>query len=528
MLYRSTRSTAPVTASDAFGFEDAVRTGLSADGGLFVPTSVPQYNAQEWSQLKYHEVAFKIFRAFIPVEEISDSDLLALLKKSYATFDDERVTPVVKPGSSEGNIRILELWHGPTFAFKDVALQALGNLFDFFLSREQPANSKAERSDRIAVLGATSGDTGGAAIYGLRGKRNVDVFILHPKGRVSPVQEQQMTSVLDPNVHNIAVDGATFDDCQEIVKVLMGTPEFKSKYSLAAVNSINWARILAQTAYYFVSYLSIIKESGLEGEKDLTKLPRVNYSVPTGNFGDILAAYYAKQMGLPLGDLIIATNANDILHRFIETGIYEKPKSPTANAGDAVSVTHSPAMDILVSSNFERVLYHFAVEDLNGDVVAASTLIQQWMSDLKTVGRFQVPDGVWARAKAAFRSQTVSNSDTLDAIKRWYGSTGYVLDPHTAVGIVSAERETLTLASRGFDAAKTFNVVLATASPGKFPEAVFEAIPSGLKYEEFAPLPLVKQAGLPKRMVTVTMAGNDRDKAVADVRSVLEATLAKV
>ncbi|KAJ3005596.1 UNVERIFIED_CONTAM: threonine synthase, partial [Siphonaria sp. JEL0065] len=481
----------------------------------------------EWSQLKYHQVAFKIFRAFIPAEEISDTDLLAILEKSYSAFDDERVTPVVKPGTSEGNVRILELWHGPTFAFKDVALQALGNLFDFFLSRPQPATSKAERSDRIAVLGATSGDTGGAAIYGLRGKRNVDVFILHPKGRVSPVQEQQMTSVLDPNVHNIAVDGATFDDCQEIVKVLMGTPEFKSKYSLAAVNSINWARILAQTAYYFVSYLAIMKESGVEGETDLSKLPRVNYSVPTGNFGDILAAYYAKQMGLPLGDLIIATNANDILHRFIETGIYEKPKSPTTNAGDAVKFTHSPAMDILVSSNFERVLYHFAVEHF-GDEVTASKAIQEWMNDLKTVGRFQVPDGVWQRVKATFRSQTVSNDQTLDAIKRWYDETGYVLDPHTAVGIVSAEREIKGLAARGIDEKNTFNVVLATASPGKFPEAVFEAIPSGLKYEEFAPQPLVKQVGLPKRMVTVTMVGNDRDRAVADVRTVLEATLAKV
>ncbi|KAJ3074350.1 threonine synthase, partial [Rhizoclosmatium hyalinum] len=409
----------------------------------------------------------------------------------------------------------------------DVALQALGNLFDFFLSRPQPASSKAERSDKIAVLGATSGDTGGAAIYGLRGKRNVDVFILHPKGRISPVQEQQMTSVLDPNVHNIAVDGATFDDCQEIVKVLMGNPEFKTKYSLAAVNSINWARILAQTVYYFVSYLAVMKEAGLEGEKDVSKLPRVNFSVPTGNFGDILAAYYAKQMGLPVGDLIISTNANDILHRFIQTGIYEKPKSPTANPGDAVQFTHSPAMDILVSSNFERVLWHFAYEHFGNDEVAASKAIREWMDALKTVGRFQVPDGVWARAKATFRSHAVSNDDTLDAIKRWHGTAGYVLCPHTAVGIVATEREIASFVARGIDEKKTVNIVLATASPGKFPEAVFEAVPTGLKYEDFAPEPLVQQAGLPKRMVTITVVDNNREKAVADVRRVLECTLAK-
>ncbi|KAJ3076751.1 threonine synthase [Podochytrium sp. JEL0797] len=532
MAYRSTRNTSASAEAEAVGFENAVRTGLSVDGGLFVPVDVPHLfdyaaNANEWANLKYSDVAFKVFRAFVPAAEIADHDLKEILVKSYASFDCEQVTPVVNPGSSEpGNIRILELWHGPTFAFKDVALQSLGNLFDYFLKRAN-SNPETTKVDRIAVLGATSGDTGGAAIYGLRGKPNVDVFMLHPKGRISPVQEQQMTSILDPNVHNIAVDGATFDDCQEIVKVLMSNPAFKAEYSLAAVNSINWARILAQTVYYFVSYLAIMKERGLESETDVSKLPRVNYSVPTGNFGDILAAYYAKRMGLPLGDLIIATNANDILHRFLETGIYEKPASLTSNAGDAVQVTHSPAMDILVSSNFERVLWHFAYTHFEHDGARASEAILGWMQDLKTVGRFQVPEGVWKLARETFRSQTVSNDDTLQCIRRWRADTGYVLDPHTAVGVVSAEREVVTLAGRGFDVQNVVNVVLATASPGKFPEAVLEAIPSGLKYEDFAPAPLVLQAGLPKRMVTVNMVGNDRDKAARDVRYVVECTLAK-
>ncbi|KAI8610352.1 tryptophan synthase beta subunit-like PLP-dependent enzyme, partial [Chytriomyces sp. MP71] len=351
---------------------------------------------------------------------------------------------------------------------------------------------------------------------------------LHPKDRISPVQEQQMTSVLDPNVHNIAVDGATFDDCQEMVKVCFGDLKYKDRHSLAAVNSINWARILAQTTYYFVSYLAVLKEHGLEAEKDATKLPRVNVSVPTGNFGDILAAYYAKRMGLPLGDLLIATNANDILHRFLETGVYAKPQSPTPNPSDAVRITHSPAMDILVSSNFERVLWHFAFDEFGGDATRASEAISGWMVALKTVGRFEVPEGVLRRAREVFRSQRVSNEETIDAIRRWYGTTGYVLDPHTAVGIVAVERENMLLPGLGFSSDKTVQVVLATASPGKFPDAVFEAIPQGLKYEDFAPEPLVRQTGLPKRMVTVTMVNGDRDRATADVRRVLDATLAGV
>ncbi|KAJ3346094.1 threonine synthase [Entophlyctis luteolus] len=520
MHYRSTRNTRPDIHAGALGFEDTVRTGLSPDGGLYVPTNIPLLfsypeNAKEWASLGYVDIAFVIFRHFIPSEEIPDNDLRLILEKSYSTFDDERVTPVVKL-SEDPNIRILELWHGPTFAFKDVALQCLGNLFDYFLSRPQPPTSSAERSSRIAVLGATSGDTGGAAIYGLRGKRNVDVFIMHPKNRISPVQEQQMTSVLDPNVHNIAVDGATFDDCQEIVKVLMGDADFKKKYSLAAVNSINWARILAQTVYYFVSYLAVMKELGLEDEKDISKLPRIDFSVPTGNFGDILAAYYAKEMGLPLGKLIVATNANDILHRFLKTGVYEKPVSPTANASDAVSSTLSPAMDILVSSNFERVLWHFVRAENGGDHAAASKAVAEWMDALRRDGRFAVPPGVWARARATFASSAVSDADTLDAISRYWAQERYVLDPHTAVGVVAAEREGGTAISGA--TATGLTVVLATASPGKFPEAVFQAIPTGLKYEEFAPDPLVRQAGLPKRMTTVTMVGNDRDRAVADVR----------
>ncbi|KAJ3378926.1 threonine synthase [Entophlyctis sp. JEL0112] len=528
MRYRSTRNTRPDIHAGALGFEDTVRTGLSADGGLYVPTDIPTLfsypdNAKEWASLEYVDIAFIIFRRFIPVEEIPDKDLRIILEKSYSTFDDKRVTPVVKL-SEDSNIRILELWHGPTFAFKDVALQCLGNLFDYFLSRTQPQTASADRSSRIAVLGATSGDTGGAAIYGLRGKRNVDVFIMHPKNRISPVQEQQMTSVLDPNVHNIAVDGATFDDCQEIVKVLMGDADFKKKYSLAAVNSINWARILAQTVYYFVSYLAVVKELGLEDEKDVSKLPQIDFSVPTGNFGDILAAYYAKEMGLPLGKLIVATNANDILHRFLETGVYEKPLSPTANASDAVNSTHSPAMDILVSSNFERVLWHFVSAENGGDHAAASAAVAGWMDALRRDGRFAVPPGVWARARATFASSAVSDADTLDAISRWWTRAGYVLDPHTAVGVVAAERESSGLATAAAAAAGV-TVVLATASPGKFPEAVFKAIPTGLKYEQFAPAPLVLQAGLPKRMTTVTMVGNDRNRAVADVRLILESTL---
>ncbi|TFY81289.1 hypothetical protein EWM64_g2723 [Hericium alpestre] len=297
MKYLSTRG-----GDEKLTFEEAVLTGLAPNGGLYIPDHIPTLPPnwqEEWKSYSFVDLSLAVLSLYISPEELSREELRTLVEKSYSTFRHPDVTPVKK---FDGKRFILELFHGPTFAFKDVALQLLGNLFEFFLLRRNAGKAPGEKPEKLTVVGATSGDTGSAAIYGLRNKANISIFILHPKGRVSPIQEAQMTTVTDPNVHNIAVKG-TFDDCQDIVKALFADREFNAKHRLGAVNSINWARILAQTVYYFFAYFHVRAQLP-PGDAEL------QFVVPTGNFGDILAGYYAKRMGLPMGKLVVATSVS--------------------------------------------------------------------------------------------------------------------------------------------------------------------------------------------------------------------------
>jgi threonine synthase len=358
--------------------------------------------------------------------DISAADLKKLIDDSYATFDHPDVAPCIEVGG----FQILELFHGPTLAFKDVALQFLGNLFEYILER---------RGGRLNILGATSGDTGSAAIHGVRGKPQINIFIMHPAGRTSPLQEKQMTSVLDANVFNLAVDG-TFDDCQNIMKTTFGDVAFKTEHSLGSVNSVNWARVLAQTVYYFYSAFRTMEKTGAHA---------VRFSVPTGNFGDILAGYLAQRMGLPVEKLILATNENDILSRFFNSGVYGM-----AN----VVPTISPSMDIQVASNFERYLFYKVGQDA-GKLVGL-------MDDFKEKGSLAVElneNGVVDDLFVAGRGDTAA---TLATIKRYKDEFGYVLDPHTAVGVLVAEK---------FQSLETPTICLATAHPAKFTQAIIDA-----------------------------------------------------
>ncbi|KAI0657478.1 tryptophan synthase beta subunit-like PLP-dependent enzyme [Cubamyces menziesii] len=480
MKYFSTRG-----ADQLLSFEETVLAGLAPDGGLYIPEHVPSLpdNWQTaWKDFSFVDLSVAVLSLYISPEEISQSELRALVEKSYSTFRHPDVTPLKE---LTDKTYVLELFHGPTFAFKDVALQLLGNLFEFFLKRRNASKAPGEQPERLTVVGATSGDTGSAAIYGLRNKANISIFILHPKGRVSPIQEAQMTTVTDANVHNLAVKG-TFDDCQDIVKSLFADREFNTAHRLGAVNSINWARILAQTVYYFLSYFHLRRQIPDADEIE------IQYVVPTGNFGDILAGYYAKRMGLPIGRLGVATNANDILARFWKSGAYEKVDSsaeasvPAAGgasdgkqATDASGVreTLSPAMDILVSSNFERLLWYLAFEGAaQGDDVAsrkkaASATIADWMSKVKSDGRVQVPVAVLELARRDFFAERVSDEETLETIKYYFESDAhYIADPHTAVGLCAARR----VAAQ--NPPQTHQVVLSTAHPAKFSEAVTRAL----------------------------------------------------
>lgn len=330
-----------------------------------------------------------------------------------------------------------ELFHGPTFAFKDVALQMLGNFFEYFLET-------GSNGGRLAVLGATSGDTGSAAIAGLRGKKGIDCIILFPNGRVSEIQERQMTTVPDDNIHCVAIVDGTFDDCQDLVKASFDTPAFRDKVHLGAVNSINWCRVLAQTTYYFWTYLRVTDQ-----ERDIKE---VHFSVPTGNFGDVLAGYYAKLMGLPVGKLIVATNENDILHRFFTKGEYHR-------AG--IAETISPSMDICVSSNFERYLFHLAGNDAK--VLAA------WMKDFEATGTLTVTGDLLRKAQTDFDSARVDTTETLATIQKYHEQHKYLLCPHSAIGVAAIHQ--LRLVGEA-------TVCLATAHEGKFPDAVLRAVVS--------------------------------------------------
>lgn len=422
MNYISTRGgIAPIS------FKEAVMMGLADDGGLLLPESIPQLDRttlSSWQDLPYQELALRIISLF--ATDIPAADLKSLIDRSYSTFTHREITPVVR----QDGLYILELFHGPTLAFKDVALQLLGNLFEYLLE---------ERGERMNIVGATSGDTGSAAIYGVRGKEKINIFIMHPHGKTSPVQERQMTTVLDPNVHNIAVRG-TFDDCQNIVKTLFNDLAFKEEYALGAVNSINWARVLAQVVYYFYAYFRVAASCGEE----------IYFSVPTGNFGDIFAGYVAKRMGLPIRRLLLATNENNILTRFINQGDY--------SLGEVVQ-TVSPSMDIQVASNFERYLYYL----FGGD----SARVRDAFASLARNGRIDVSRAELATVQAEFASRSVNQEETIATISSFHAQTGYILDPHTAVG-VQAARELVT------DGTPT--VCLATAHPAKFAEAVVRAI----------------------------------------------------
>jgi len=404
------------------GFLDAVMTGLAPDGGLLLPESLPDVSGklEPWKNLSYQELAFEVMRLF--ATDIPSADLKALIEKSYSTFRTLDVAPVIPVNG----FHILELWHGPTLAFKDVALQFLGNLFEYVLEK---------RGGELNILGATSGDTGSAAIYGVHGKKNIRIFIMHPKGRTSPVQEKQMTSVLDDNVFNLAVEG-TFDDCQHLMKSIFSDVKFKEKYSLGSVNSVNWARVLAQIVYYFYAFFRVQETTGAE---------QVQFAVPTGNFGDIMAGYIAVQMGLPVKKLILATNENNILSRFFNTGVY--------SMGDVVP-TISPSMDIQVASNFERYLYYRLGKD--------SAKLCELMRGFAKNKSLTVPG-----SDDLFTAGEANTAQTLAMIKKCYEQESYILDPHTAVGVAVAER---------FADSTVPTICLATAHPAKFNEAIQQAI----------------------------------------------------
>ncbi|KAG7285498.1 hypothetical protein NEMBOFW57_010127 [Staphylotrichum longicolle] len=516
--YLSTRGN-----DSGLSFEEVVLKGLASDGGLYIPEAVPVAEGWEsWKDLSFVDLAFNVLSLYISPSEIPADDLKDIIRRSYSTFRSEEVTPLIH---LQNDIHLLELFHGPTFAFKDVALQFLGNLFEYFLVRRNEGKTGRDRY-HLTVVGATSGDTGSAAIYGLRGKKDVSVFMLHPKGRVSPIQELQMTTVLDANVHNLAVTG-NFDNCQvtnatlqDIVKALFADPDINSSHKLGAVNSINWARILAQTVYYFYSYFSLARQ-----QPDSFKIgDKVRFSVPSGNFGDILAGYFAHRMGLPVDKFVIATNENDILDRFWKTGRYEKKPTYGASAEgglpedgvkaheDGVKETLSPAMDILVSSNFERLLwflaYSFAASagmDDEWNKKQASQEVSSWLSDLKHKGGFgPVYQDVLEAARKTFESERVSDQETLDTIRSLYAEVGYVLDPHTAVGVEAARRSAAREEAAGIPI-----ISLSTAHPAKFAGAVTLALQDEEGFEFDAKVLPPEFVGLDKREKRVREVEND-------------------
>ena len=420
MTYISTRG--GVEPQD---FEDVVLTGLAPDGGLFVPQELPVFSQQEiasWAGLSYQALALKIISPFVD-GAIPEDDLKQLIDKSYATFRHGGIAPLIQTGHNEW---IMELFHGPTLAFKDFALQFLGHLLDYIL---------AKRGQKVVIMGATSGDTGSAAIEGCRRCENIDIFILHPYNRVSDVQRRQMTTVLADNVHNIAMHG-NFDDCQNMVKASFADQSFLPEgRQLAAVNSINWARIMAQIVYYFWASLS------LGGPQR-----KVSFSVPTGNFGDIFAGYLAHKMGLPIEQLVIATNQNDILHRCI---------SDNDHSTRPLEQSLAPSMDIMISSNFERLL--FDLYDRDGAAIA------ELMKDAKA-GHMNLSDAALKEARKLFSSYRCDDAGMVEIIRSVYQQSNYLMDPHTAIGLDAARHSRANI--------ETPMVTLATAHPAKFPDAV--------------------------------------------------------
>lgn len=423
MKYISTRGLCPTQT-----FEQVLLTGLAPDGGLYVPENLPKFSVEEiasWRDLSYPELAMKVVAPFIG-DEIPESTLREIITSSYAGFAHADVAPLTQ--LAEGEF-VLELFHGPTLAFKDFALQVLGRMLDYVLKKN---------NQRVVILGATSGDTGSAALEGCRHSDHVEIFILHPHGRVSDVQRKQMTTIIADNVHNLAIEG-NFDDCQRIVKAAFADQSFLPEgRQLVAVNSINWARILMQIVYYFSASLRL---GGPEKP--------VSFSVPTGNFGDIYAGYLARHMGLPIDQLVVATNTNDILHRFIADNDY---------AATGLVKTLSPSMDILVSSNFERYLFDLFGRD--------AEQLRLFMAAAVTPS-ISVSDEKWQQVKAEFSSARVDDETTCEVIASVFNTTGELLDPHTAIG-VQAARECKNDSSAPM-------ITLATAHPAKFSDAILKA-----------------------------------------------------
>ena len=409
-------------------YEDALFAGLAGDGGLYLPERWPRLDRDELAALQgvpYQEVAARILAPFVG-EDLAEAELRELIARAYGDFDHVAVAPLRQLGPNEW---LLELFHGPTLAFKDIALQLLGLLFEHFLARRERA---------ITIVGATSGDTGSAAIAACAGRARMRIVILHPHGRISEVQRRQMTTVAAENVHNLAVEG-TFDDCQALVKALFNDAVFRDRLNLAAINSINWGRIMAQTVYYVAAALA------LGGP-----WRRASFAVPTGNFGDVYAGYVAEKMGLPVGQLIVATNRNDILARFFASGTY--------SAG-AVAATMSPSMDIQVASNFERLLYDL----YGGDGAEVARLLAEFAAH----GSLQVSADALGRARELFDAARVDEDATAATMAEVLRTTGQLVDPHTAVGIRAGRAGRLN--------PNTPLIALATAHPAKFPDAVERA-----------------------------------------------------
>ncbi|MDC0352865.1 threonine synthase [Candidatus Pelagibacter sp.] len=421
MKYISTRN-----SSKTFNFKEVFIKGLADDGGLFIPKSLNKFSEAEidsFKKLSYQDLAKNIIFSFIG-DFMSENDLSRIIDKSYSVFREKNVVKLIKVGDKS----VLELFHGPTLAFKDVAMQLLGNFYEYYLNNE---------NEKINIVVATSGDTGAAAIDAIKGKKNVNIFVLHPHNRVSSVQRKLMTTGKEQNVINIAING-NFDDCQNLVKSMFADKIFSNEIRMSGVNSINWARIIAQSVYYFYSYF-------LVEDKDRP----LNFSVPTGNFGDVYAGYLAKKMGLPINKLVVATNQNDILHRAISKGSYEVEK---------VTETISPSMDIQIASNFERLIY-----DLN-DCDDAKTI--NAMKDIREKGKYIIDQERLNKINTDFLSSKMSEEEVLETIKKVHEKFDIVLDPHSAIGYGAFDKVNLS----------GNNIVLATAHPCKFPDAIKNAI----------------------------------------------------
>ena len=456
MRYISTRGRAK-----ALGFEDVLMTGLARDGGLYVPDHYPELSGKQiaaFAGKPYQEVAVEILRLFMG-DAVPKPELAEIIRRAYERFEHKLVAPLQPIGPDE---YVLELFRGPTLAFKDIAMQVLAGLIDRTLRK---------RKSRATIVGATSGDTGAAAIEAFRGMSAVDVFILYPEGRISEVQRRQMTTPTESNVHAIAVEG-TFDDCQAMLKAMFNDLELRDRLSLSGVNSINWARLMVQIVYYFTGAVGV-------GAPDR----RVTFSVPTGNFGDIFAGYVAMRMGLPIRRLIIATNVNDILVRTLETGRYE-PRE--------VSATSSPSMDIQVASNFERLLFELSGRDAGR--------VRELMDDLSKKGSFALNEAELKAFRGRFSAVSVDEAEMARAMAETRAESRYVADPHTAVGIAASRR---VPREKG-----VAMVTLATAHPSKFAEAVQKAI-GGTPLE---PTIITHQRHMPERR---TVLPNDLRQVVA-------------